>query len=193
MNIIDISMSVNRDTRVFEGDTPLCVDYLSFGKINTSEIKLTPHVGTHIDLPYHFGYGLPGAQNYPIETFVGLAYIADVSQAGKLINIRDLPASAFNYQRILLKTNHREAGISEELACKLTEHDVRLVGISTASIDPEVSIHFKAHHALLSNGICILENICLQNVEEGLYELHAVPLKWEGIEASPVRAYLIKR
>lgn len=110
MNIIDISMTVNRNTPVFKGDTPLCIDYLSFGQINTSEIKVTPHVGTHIDLPYHFGYGLPGAQNYPIETFVGLAYIADVSQAGKLINIRDLPASAFNYQRILLKTNHREAG-----------------------------------------------------------------------------------
>lgn len=186
-------MTVNRNTPVFEGDTPLCIDYLSFGQINTSEIKFTPHVGTHVDLPYHFGYEQPGVQNYSIETFVGLAYIADVSQAGKLINIQDMPASAFNYQRILLKTNHPEAGISKELANKLTGHDVRLIGISTASIDPKVSIHFEAHHALLSHDICILENICLQDVEAGLYELHAVPLKWEGIEASPVRAYLIKR
>lgn len=193
MKVIDISMTVNRNTPVFEGDTPLCIDYLSFGQINTSEIKFTPHVGTHVDLPYHFGYEQPGAQNYSIETFVGLAYIADVSQAGKLINIQDMPASAFNYQRILLKTNHPEAGISKELANKLTGHDVRLIGISTASIDPKVSIHFEAHYALLSHDICILENICLQDVEAGLYELHAVPLKWEGIEASPVRAYLIKR
>lgn len=193
MKIIDISMTVNQNTPVFAGDKPLCIDYLSYGLINTSEIKVTPHVGTHIDFPYHFGYGLPGAQNYSLETFVGLAYIADVSHAGELINCRDLPASVFNYQRILLKTNHQEAGISEELADELTRHDVRLVGISTASIDPEVSIHFEAHHALLSHGIFILENICLQDVEAGPYELHAVPLKWEDIEASPVRAYLIKR
>lgn len=103
MNIIDISMTVNRNTPVFEGDTPLCIDYLSFGQINTSEIKVTPHVGTHVDLPYHFGYGLPSTQNYSIETFVGSAYVADVSQAGELINTRDLPASAFIISEFCLK------------------------------------------------------------------------------------------
>ena len=38
--------------------------------------------------------------------------------------------------------------------------------------------------------IAILENLVLGHVEPGPYELFAFPLKWGGLDASPVRAVL---
>ena len=42
----------------------------------------------------------------------------------------------------------------------------------------------------LQGGISIIENLDLSQVEAGDYELIALPLKLEGVEASPVRAAL---
>jgi arylformamidase len=46
------------------------------------------------------------------------------------------------------------------------------------------------HNALLRNGIAILEWLNLAGVEDGLYELSALPLKIKGGDGSPVRAVL---
>ncbi|HEX9640646.1 MAG TPA: arylformamidase, partial [Candidatus Krumholzibacteria bacterium] len=39
-------------------------------------------------------------------------------------------------------------------------------------------------------GVAILENLVLGHVEAGEYELIAMPLRWMGLDASPVRAVL---
>jgi arylformamidase len=38
--------------------------------------------------------------------------------------------------------------------------------------------------------MAILEGIVLDQVDEGDYELIALPLRWQGLDASPVRAIL---
>ena len=44
--------------------------------------------------------------------------------------------------------------------------------------------------ALLAHDIRVLENLVLDEVPEGDYELIALPLKWVHADASPVRAVL---
>ena len=49
-----------------------------------------------------------------------------------------------------------------------------------------------AHRRVAAHGMRILEGLVLDNVGEGRYELIALPLKLEGLDAAPVRAVLRK-
>ena len=67
---------------------------------------------------------------------------------------------------------------------------VVLVGVDTPSVDPETSKALPAHRTCLAAGMMILENLVLDQVEPGDYELVALPLKLVSLDASPVRAIL---
>ena len=72
----------------------------------------------------------------------------------------------------------------------LADHGVLLVGIDTASIDPADSKTLDSHQVIRRRGLRVLENLVLDEVPEGDYELIALPLKLTTADASPVRAIL---
>jgi arylformamidase len=73
---------------------------------------------------------------------------------------------------------------------RLADLGVRLIGIDTASIDPADSKALAAHQVLRRRDLRVLENLVLEQVPEGDYELIALPLKLTTADASPVRAVL---
>jgi arylformamidase len=77
-----------------------------------------------------------------------------------------------------------------ETLVQLADAGVVLVGIDTASVDPPESKSLDSHQVLRRRGLRVLENLCLDEVPEGDYELIALPLKLMGADASPVRAVL---
>jgi len=72
----------------------------------------------------------------------------------------------------------------------LADLSVVLVGIDTASIDPADSKTLPSHQVIRLRGLRVLENLVLDDVPEGDYELIALPLKLTTADASPVRAVL---
>ena len=72
----------------------------------------------------------------------------------------------------------------------LADRGVRLVGIDSASVDPAASKSLPSHQVLRRRGLRVLENLLLDEVPEGDYELIALPLKLVTADASPVRAVL---
>jgi len=82
------------------------------------------------------------------------------------------------------------AGIAPEVIERLADLGVKLIGIDTASIDPADSKTLVAHQAIRQRDLRVLENLVLQDVPEGDYELIALPLKLTTADASPVRAVL---
>ena len=72
----------------------------------------------------------------------------------------------------------------------LADRGVRLVGIDTSSIDPSTSKTLASHQVIRRRGLRVLENLVLDEVPEGDYELIALPLKLVACDASPVRAVL---
>jgi arylformamidase len=62
---------------------------------------------------------------------------------------------------------------------------VRLVGIDTASIDPADSKTLPSHQVIRQRGLRVLENLVLDDVPEGDYELIALPLKLTTADARP--------
>jgi arylformamidase len=73
---------------------------------------------------------------------------------------------------------------------QLADLGVRLIGIDSASIDPADSKTLESHQVIRRRGLRVLENLLLDNVPEGDYELIALPLKLTTADASPVRAVL---
>jgi arylformamidase len=82
------------------------------------------------------------------------------------------------------------AAFAPETVTWLAGMGVRLIGIDTASVDPAASKTLASHQQLLRLDLRVLENLVLDDVPEGDYELIALPLKWIDADASPVRAIL---
>jgi arylformamidase len=82
------------------------------------------------------------------------------------------------------------AAYAPETVERLATLGVRLIGIDTASIDPADSKGLDSHQVIRRHGMRVLENLVLDDVPEGDYELIALPLKLTQADASPVRAVL---
>jgi arylformamidase len=82
------------------------------------------------------------------------------------------------------------SAFAPETLAWLAGRGVRLVGLDTPSVDPADSQTLDAHHMLHRHDLRVLENLVLDAVPAGDYELIALPLKLAGACASPVRAVL---
>ena len=81
-------------------------------------------------------------------------------------------------------------GFAPDTVERLADLGMRLIGIDTASIDPADSKTLPSHQVIRRRELRVLENLVLDNVPEGDYELIALPLKLSTADASPVRAVL---
>ena len=210
--IIDISQPVNSKSACFPGDVPfskeVTLTYKDSGIVNLTAFKMSPHVGTHADAPNHMKGELedPGgcASDLPLSSFIGKAQVLDLSPLTRAIKPDDVLAhfepDERLPERILFKTRHHirydvfeddYAYVSVELAELLSDHSVKLIELYTPFVDHIDSKTLDAHAVLLKGGLTWLENLDLSRAQAGIYQLVALPLKMEELEASPVRAVLI--
>ena len=82
------------------------------------------------------------------------------------------------------------AAFSPQTVLHLAALGVVLIGLDTASIDPADSKTLDSHQIIRRTNLRVLENLVLDDVPEGDYELIALPLKLMTADASPVRAVL---
>ncbi|MDB6147538.1 MAG: kynurenine formamidase, partial [Spartobacteria bacterium] len=66
----------------------------------------------------------------------------------------------------------------------------KLLGLDLPSVDHLDAKVLQNHHALAGAGIVIVESLELNEVEGGVYNFVAFPLKIAGGDGSPVRAIL---
>lgn len=202
--IWDISPPVAPGSPVFPGDTPYEQQWsatLAPGcPVNVSRIALSPHVGAHADAPLHYDAQGVSIGNVDLEPYLGPCRVIHAIGRGPLVQwqhlrhaMRELPP------RVLVRTYDRMpvnrwdpqlAAYAPEAIEKLAALGVKLVGIDTASIDPAESKTLDSHQVIRRLGLRVLENLMLDDVPEGDYELIALPLKLMTADASPVRAVL---
>jgi arylformamidase len=151
---------------------------------------MSAHLGSHADAPCHvFARGATIGQ-VPLEPYIGPARVVDLPGQGE-IGPDDLPEKSLRVRRILFRTRGR-AFLSPLAALRLADTGAILVGTDAASIDPADAEDLPAHRALLSRGVALLEHLVLDEIEEGTYQLVALPLRLDDLDASPVRAILIR-
>lgn len=91
-------------------------------------------------------------------------------------------------ERLLLKGGFI---LTVDGAAYLAERSLKLYGVEAMTVgygDDGVAVH----RTLLGADMVILENLMLDDVEEGTYFLCAAPLKMKGLDGSPCRAFLMK-
>jgi arylformamidase len=200
---IDISQPLNRDLAHWPGDTPFSYEETytkeQTGSVNIGKITTSLHSGTHVDAPFHFMNNGAKISELDINLYIGPCRIIDVSSH---MRIDREVLSQFNLDgitRLLLKTSvpnnptlfpENIPFITSDSAAFFKEKGIRLIGVDVPSVDPLDSKEMEGHHALYHNGIHILENVMLDHVKPGDYDLIALPLPLEDADGSPVRAVI---
>ena len=200
----DISAPVDAQSPVFPGDTPYRQVWswtLSDQcPVNVSEVTLSPHVGTHADAPLHYASHGTAVGHLSLAPFIGPCRVRHVMRDNGLIAPADIAdAMAGCPPRLLVRScrqaktaswSQQFASFAPETLDVLHQHGIILIGIDTPSIDPADSKSLDSHQRIRHYDMRVLENLVLDDVPEGDYELIALPLKWTSADASPVRAIL---
>ncbi|MEO8070443.1 MAG: arylformamidase [Acidobacteriota bacterium] len=199
----DISPPISPETPAFPGDTVYAQRWTTaIGPdcpVNVSAITMSPHLGAHADAPLHYGRDASAIGHVNLEPFIGVCRVIHAIDAGPLIRPEHLTHAAANLPaRVLVRTwvrapttwPSRFAAFAPETIAWLASPGARLVGIDTPSVDPAESKTLDSHQQLLLHDMRVLENLVLDAVAPGDYELIALPLKLIGADASPVRAIL---
>lgn len=195
MKIYDISQEIF-GCQVYPGDPTPQKRVLSSREkgdlYNLTAFSMCAHNGTHIDAPFHFIKGGKTVDSIGLDTFIGMAYVAEhngIVSADDAVEILE-KAKKQNSEaakRILIKG---EAEVSAEAAKVFAESNILLLGNESQTVGPE-NAPMEVHLILLGAGVVLLEGIRLSEVSEGVYFLNTAPLNLSGSDGSPCRAVLI--
>jgi arylformamidase len=199
----DITPIVSVETPAFPGDTTFSQQWTArIGPgcpVNLSAITMSPHLGAHADAPLHYGIDAPPIADVPLEPYLGPCRVIHALDCGPLVTPEHLAhACAGLPPRVLVRTCRKAPTtwssaftvFAPETIAWLAGLGVQLVGIDAQSVDPADSKTLDSHRQLLVHGMRVLENLVLDDVAAGDYELIALPLRLAGVDASPVRAVL---
>lgn len=202
--ILDITPAVRPDMAVFPGDAPYrtekTLEISEACPVNVAEFAMSCHCGAHADAPLHYDRHGLSVDQLDLGDFVGPARVMDargpeaLCPPGRLKGLLDncpprvLLRLADSTDPMVWPSGFR--ALEPAVMTLLAEAGVRLVGVDVPSVDPESSENLPSHEIARSRDLRILENLALSAVEPGDYELIALPMKLEGLDAAPVRAIL---
>jgi arylformamidase len=199
----DISPSISPAIPTWPGDTQFHAEttwQIGDGcPVKVSRITLSTHTGAHCDAPSHYDPQGASIESVSLAPYIGPCRVIECIGA-RVIEPRHIAHALSGLPpRVLLRTNACSpktqwdpgfCSVAPETIALLAENGVMLIGIDTPSLDPQDSKSMDAHHTMNAHKMAILEGIMLDDVPAGDYELIALPLKLQGMDASPVRAVL---
>jgi len=202
LKIKDLTQPLFAGMEVYPGDPPVTFHTHAGDGYLISEFSLCAHAGTHIDMPLHRVAETPSVDKAPLERFVLPCAVLDAPalrdlEASDLLPYKNLIAS---YPGLLLRTGwsaryqtpgfyEEHPGISPKAACWLVEQGVALVGVETPSV--HATLHREVHDIFLQADVILLETLADLTGLPTPVTLCAAPLKLQGLEASPVRAFAV--
>ena len=201
----DISAPLHASSPVYPGDTPYEQRWDARigpdSAVNLSTLTLSPHIGTHADAPLHYDNAGVAIGAVALQAFIGPCRVIHALGCGPLVEWRHIAHAVQGLPpRVLVRTyaqapqqwDEHLSGMTTDAIARLADLGVQLIGIENASMDPAGSTALDSHMLVRARGLRILENLVLDAVPEGDYELIALPLKLTTADASPVRAVLRK-
>ena len=205
MRIIDLSHPISRDMPVFPGDPAVrftVVSTIADTGYHVTEVRMSAHVGTHVDAPCHVIPGDRSVDKLSLDALIGWAEVLDLGEMppGSEITAADLDPFVDRIDkgaRILLKTGWGKRwgrpdyfddfpGMSEGAVAWLNARNVKLVGVEPPSVS--CKYHKEVHKALLASGTVLIENVAnLDQISANRVFIAALPLNLSGLDGSPVR------
>lgn len=206
MRIIDISIPFEEGMLKYPSLKPFERSWLrSFeqGDQNqVSYIQSPSHNGTHLDAPCHYIKGGKTMDDIPLERFYGACQVIEVPDCETKITREFLEGISIEADKVIFKTSNLKTRMEEfcedyvyidpEGAKYLVEQKVQFVGVDYTSVDAKVAPDKPTHVILLENEVIIMECAYVKDVEPGVYQLIAFPLKVTGAEGCFCRAVLME-
>lgn len=204
MRIIDISMAIRRDMRVYKDLEEMRPDLvrereMPRDSVNESRISMNLHTGTHIDSPLHMMEGGWATEALPLEKLIRPCRVLDLRHVQDGITREDLlPHDIKTGEFLLLKTRNSfepdiGAGfvyLKRDGAAYLAGIGVAGVGIDALGIERRQPDH-ATHLSLMNADILIIEGLELKDVPAGPYFMLALPVKIRDAEGAPARVVLL--
>jgi len=203
--LLDVSVSLAAGVPAYPGNPDFELQPIKRiaegGSSNVSRLVMGTHTGTHVDAPRHFFDSAPGVDALPLDLLIGRARVVEVNKRGG-IGAEELAAAGLREDlRILLKTPnsalwngegfHQDyTHLTESGARYLVDQGVKVVGIDYLSVEQFKKAGAPAHHALLSQGVVIIEGLNLAEADAGMYEMYCLPLRIVGGDGAPARVIL---
>lgn len=198
--IYDVTQPLHPGMTVYPGDPEVNfkkVLGIEGDGVEVHSVSLGTHTGTHIDAPSHLLKEGKTVDRIDPAVLVGSAGVHEIEDIGRIAleNISGLKMG----RRVIIKTGFNINNgwitvyphILPDAARFLASCRISLLGIDTPSVDPPGSN--QCHRILLEAGIVIVENLKLEGVPPGKYELLCLPLPLVGVDGSPARVLLRKR
>lgn len=204
MKIIDISMEIYEEMPVYKNKEEKKPELEGINRLRVygsyeTLLTMNLHTGSHIDAPLHMIQEGQTMESYDLGRFVTQCKVLDLTWVHTAITAEDLMNYTINPgDTILFKTrNSNDELFVEEFvyltkdgAEYLSEFKLNGVGIDALGIERGQDNH-ETHRILFETGTFILEGLRLKDVDQGEYQLIALPLKIREVEAAPVRAVLV--
>jgi arylformamidase len=173
-----------------------------------SEVHMSTHVGTHIELPYHHDEHGKDAATFPLEDLIGEAIVIDISRwghneripaedlkqiCGDRIHKGDIVYFYTGLDKFYPERRHDRPWFETSGIEWLAAQGIKVMGVDTSGIevrnpDGSASVGQPNHEALLGAGIALVE--FLTHLEEFLnkrFYTFILPIKLQGAEAFPAR------
>lgn len=200
MKLIDLNHTFFDSMPVFPGDESPELNQVCFvNREGHNSFKLTSslHAGTHMDAPLHMMKEGKFISEFPVELFSSNALLIDVSQTQEIDFDENWISWISGHEAILFRTLQSEKWgteayygdfpvFSENIAARLKELNIRIVGFDSPSPDREPYLF---HKIFLDDETFMIENLTNldQIPEKTTFRLYSFPLKINA-EASLIRA-----
>jgi arylformamidase len=199
LKIHDLTRTISQDMQVYPGDPqPKFGPHATIkdNNVNVTRITVGSHTGTHVDAPWHFLQEGNSIDMEPLDKFIGEAAIIDGSGKNSMTG-EDFSGYDIRSNDIVLVytgTGDRRtdfAYLDVSAAEWIVKHEVKCIGIDTASVEKYGEKDAPVHKMLLARNIGIIENLDnLKQFAGSRMFFVCLPLPLKGIDGSPARAVL---
>lgn len=211
IRVIDLSHLILSGMPVFPGTPP--VEIISESRLesdgfNELSLRLTTHIGTHLDTPHHLIESGADLNGIAPEQCIGTALVIDCRfvPSGSSLGIgllKPFEDSIASSDFILLHTGWSrfwglpayESGfpvLDDEAARYLASFPLKGIGIDAISFDPVNSSELPVHHILLGKGMVLVENLVnLEHIPSTGVVFSCLPMPIDHGDGSPVRAVAV--
>lgn len=196
MKYLDLSVAINNQTPVYEGDPITKVEpnaILAHDGYEDHYVSIGTHAGTHVDAPIHMIKDGKTLDLFPLEKFSGRGVYIKINGTFDFAVVKkariqenDIVLFDTGMSKVYHKPTYYDKypAITEEIAKYLIEKKVKIIGVDMCSVDHEP---FPVHKLLLKEEILIIENLTnLSALKNKEFTVYAFPLKLQ-IDGSPTR------
>ena len=212
MRIHDISVTVHDGMVIWPGLVPTrLTEHERIAKgdpVNVTNLSCCAHVGSHADAAFHHFADGETIEQVPLSRFVGPAYVADLTGVEWAIGAQDVAravATARGFSILVLKTRNstaletwerfsdRYVYIAPDGAEEIVRRGIKTVAFDHLAVEGYDAPGAPTHKILLGQGVTIVEGVDLNGIRPGHYWFSAAPMRLEGADGAPTRAYLIEK